>query len=212
MTTEAGLLNGEADGAAEAAGRPWAPRFRPLDLSGHRDNIGITHPADTESGAFNIWRNSLPAGELPAGRSVVVEGVPFDFPPVAAGRPDNVRCAGQFVAVPPGRYDWLYLLAAAERRVEDEIALHFTGGAVEFAPLRVSDFWHAPAVFGEYEAFATATMHYPYHVQKDVSAKIWCQRVPVIGRGELTAARLPVNTAVHIFAATLDRRDAGDRP
>jgi len=90
--------------------------------------------------------------------------------------------------------------------VEDELALHLADGSVEFSPLRLSDFWHAPAVFGEHEAFATSTMHYPHHVQQNVSAKIWCQRVPIIGRRELGSIGLPHNAAMHIFAATLSER------
>lgn len=185
------------------------PGFQPVDLAAHRNNVGITYASATGSGAFNIWDNSLPAEELPIGQVTVVAGVPFEFPPVAPGWPDNVRCEGQYVSVPAGRYDWLYLLVAGERRVEDEIAFHFADGAVEFDPLRVSDFWHSLPIFGEDEAFGTSAMHYPNHVQRDVSANIWCQRVPVTRRAELVAAHLPDNVAVHIFAASLSEQKEG---
>ncbi|GIH27837.1 hypothetical protein Aph01nite_61470 [Acrocarpospora phusangensis] len=178
-----------------------------LDLAGHRNNVGATAPDHLGAGAFNIWGNSFPAGELPSGRPVLVDGVPFDLPVCGAAAPDNVRADGQFIEVAPARYDWLYVLAAAERRVEDEIAFHFTDGSVDFEPLRLSDFWAAPAVFGESAAVVTEVMHYPLHVQADVPAMLWCQRVPVTRRAVLRAARLPRNPAVHVFAATL--REAG---
>ena len=46
-------------------------------------------------------------------------------------------------------------------------------------------------------------MHYPHHVQPNVPARLWEQRVPVTRRAVLTALRLPRNPAVHVFAITL---------
>lgn len=197
----------EAGSGRAALELSWKSGFRSVELSAYRNNTGITHRSSLPEGRFNIWRNSFPAEELPVGAMTVVNGVPFQFPPVEAGEPDNVRCEGQHIDLPAGRYDWLYLLACAERRVEDEIAFHFADGSVDFDVLRVSDFWHAPAVFGEDEAFSTSTMHYPYHVQQDVQAKIWCQRVPITRRADLISARLPHNIAVHVFAASLCEQD-----
>jgi hypothetical protein len=172
-------------------------------LDALRNNVGATAASDTAGGGFNVWGNSLGAQHLPSTGSVEVAGVPFDFPEVGTGRPDNVRCEGQYVAVPPGTYDWIHLLAAAERRAEDELALHFADGHVDFEPLRISDFWAAPPAFGERTAFESPDMHYPHHVQRNVSALLWEQRVPVTRRAVLTGLRLPRNVAIHVFAITL---------
>lgn len=178
-------------------------RYVPVPITGHANNRAISAPDDTGAGRFNVWGNSYPAGELPApGSRAEVAGIPFDLVgPSAAG--DNVRAAGQLVTVPPGRYDWLHLLAAAERRTEDTLALHFGGGDVDFEALRVSDFWAAPARFGERTAYASTVMHYPHHVQPRVPALLWAQRVPVTRDAVLAAVRLPRNVAVHVFALTL---------
>jgi hypothetical protein len=178
--------------------------MRIIDLTDHLDNVGVSTAAGTEAGRFNVWGNSFAAEDLPApGAEVSIDGVRFRMPPVGAGH-DNVRCAGQYLDVESrdGLDDWLYVLASAERRVEDEVALHFTGGAVDFEPLRISDFWAAPAMFGETKAFETA-MHYPHHTQFGVPAAIWCQRVPITRRAPLTGIGLPHNVALHVFAATL---------
>lgn len=180
-----------------------ARRFRTLQLQPHRNNVGITAAPAAGRGRFNVWGNSLPAEHVPGGGRITVDGVPFEWPSVVAGNADNVRCAGQLIEVVRGRYDWLYVLAASERRAEDEVALHFADGSVDFEALRVSDFWAAPAVFGETEAVATPVMHYPHHVQPGVPAKVWCQRVPVTRRADLAAVRLPRNVALHVFAATV---------
>jgi hypothetical protein len=174
-----------------------------VNLGPHRNNIAISLGTRTAHGQFNVWGNSFAAEWLNRKSDVVVDGVPFDLPPGGTGAPDNVRCQGQVIEVPQGYYDWLYLLAASERRAEDEVALHFAEGAVDFEPLRVSDFWAAPPVFGETKAFESPVMHYPHHVQPGVPAMMWCQRVPVTRRAVLRAVRLPRNLAIHIFAATL---------
>lgn len=181
---------------------------QPVPLAAHLNNVGVTSKRDTGSGAFNVWGNSFAAEHLPDAGPVVVDGVSFDYPAVGTGEPDNVRCEGQLVEVPSGAYDWLYLLAAAERRAEDEVALHFEGGAVDFEALRVSDFWASEAAFGERVAFESPVMHYPRHVQTRVSALLWIQRVPVTRRATLEAIRLPRNVAVHVFALTLRRSEA----
>ena len=182
---------------------PAPTRFLPVPIFGYFNNKAISSADDTGAAGFNVWGNTFPAGQLPApGSRVDVAGIPFDFPaPTSAG--DNVRCDGQLVDLPPGRYDWLHMLTAAERRAEDTITLHFDDGDVDFETLRVSDFWAASATFGERQAFMTSQMHYPHHVQLGVSALMWSQRVPVTRCQPLTAIRLPRNVAIHVFALTL---------
>lgn len=197
-----------SDGGLNAAARF---RFLPMPIGEHFNNWAISPAEDTSVGAFNVWGNSFPAGHLPApGSRTSVSGIPFDFPsPTDAG--DNVRCAGQFIELPLGHYDWLHLLTAAERRTEDAITLHFDDGDVDFEAFRVSDFWAAPARFGERCAFMTTQMHYPHHVQSDLSALMWSQRVPVTRCQKLTAIRLPRNVAIHVFALTLQSAPLGEQ-
>jgi hypothetical protein len=181
-----------------------SPAAVPVDLAGHADNTGIT-PADRPSaGAFNIWGNTFPADELPSKGPVVVDGIPFRFPMAAVGEPDNVRCAGQLIELPRGRYDWMQVLAAAERRTEDQILLHYGDGGMDPEWLRISDFWpQTPSRFGESAAFRCTRMHYPRHIETKMGPVIWRQRVPVPRQAELTAVRLPDNPAIHLFALTL---------
>ncbi|GAA2581417.1 hypothetical protein GCM10010411_12500 [Actinomadura fulvescens] len=188
--------------------------FRPVPLTEHWNNRAITTIPDKAAGGFNVWRNSFPAEHLPEpGSRVVVDGVPFAFPEFTPAG-DNVRCTGQFLPLPEGRYDWIRLLTAAERRVEDTVALHFGNGQVDFETIRVSDFWAAPAWFGERLAFRTPVMHYPHHVQRGVPATLWSQRVPVTRSAPLTGIRLPRNVALHVFALTLQDtpRELAGRP
>jgi hypothetical protein len=178
-----------------------------IDLSHLVNNVGATSVENLGAGRFNVWNNSFAADEISAsGKTIDVGGVPFAYPVVGDGRPDNVRCEGQRVAVPSGRYDWIYVLACAERRTEDVIRLHYADGSVDFEPLRVSDFWPGSAPrFGEIEAVRGASMHFPRHRQERVGPVIWQQRVAVVRRTPLVALRLPDNIAIHVFAMTLTR-------
>lgn len=181
------------------------PGTNQLDLTDFLDCTGITPETALDAGAFNIWSNTFPAAELPpSGSEVLVDGVRFRFPARHPTGADNVRCARQLVPVPTGRYDWIHVLAAAERRTEDQVLLHFTDGSIDQEWLRISDFWpETPARFGESIAFRCSRMHYPRHVQHNMGPAIWRQRVAVPREHDLTAIRLPDNPAIHVFAMTL---------
>lgn len=184
-------------------------RYGLVDLAPVFDNDAISTAANPGDGRFNVWGNSLPAESLPASRSLVyVHGVPFRFPPKEDGELNNVVCRGQLLRLPPVSADWLHLLAAAERRAEDTVHLHYGDGAVDPEWLRVSDFWPAPARFGELLAFRCPVMHYPHHVQAGVEGQLWLTRVPVPRRSPLAALRLPANVAVHVFALTVEEAPA----
>ncbi|WP_198659323.1 hypothetical protein [Nocardiopsis sp. FIRDI 009] len=180
-----------------------------VDLSRYCNNRGIQPPGSSGEYGFNIWGNTFPAEELPEpGTRVGVCGVPFEFPVGAAPSGDNVRCRGQLVEVPPGDYDWVYLLGAAERRTEDHLGLVYADGTELAEHLRMSDFWpETGSRFGEPLAFRTTALRYPRHTHTPHEPSIWQQRSPVSVRGRLRALRLPDNPAMHVFAVTLVRDD-----
>lgn len=182
-----------------------APTITPIDIRPYFDNRGITKSSELADGDFNIWFNSFPAEELPAaGSRIDVGEVPFLFPYPREEGMDNLRCAGQHIELTPGRYDWIYFLAAAERRSEDVLHLHYADGAVDPEWLRISDFWaETPAHFGEQAGLHCKVLHYPRHIQRSMGPSIWRTRVPVPRETELTALHLPDNPAMHIFALSL---------
>ncbi|MFE6162887.1 hypothetical protein ACFQ7F_28680 [Streptomyces sp. NPDC056486] len=188
--------------------------FTPVDLEGLFNGMGVSAPRRwPTTGGFNVWGNTFPAEGLPGEEGeAVVEGVPFRLPgrgPAVAGSSlDNLRCRGQLVALPAaGEPQWIHVLAAAERRTEDELVLHYADGATRRQWLRVSDFWpETDQRFGELLAFRTRYLMYPRHSQHNMRPSVWSQRVPVTVPGTVTALELPDNPAMHLFAMTLETR------
>jgi hypothetical protein len=187
--------------------------FLMVDLAAACDNQGLQPPGTHGNGAygFNIWSNTFPAEQLPAPGSIVdVAGVPFAFP-VAGADGDNIRCRGQRIPLPAGRFDWIYTLGAAERRTEDEVELHYADGRMRRSWWRMSDFWpEVPVRFGEPLAVRTTCLRYPWHTQQDHAPAIWQQRIPIACPDPLAAVVLPDNPAMHLFALSL-ASDAGSR-
>ncbi|MEY9860793.1 hypothetical protein ABH935_006430 [Catenulispora sp. GAS73] len=177
----------------------------PVPIASHFDNRGITRQEDKARGEFNIWFNSFPAEQLPpVGGRITLGAVPFLFPARDDHGHDNLRCGEQCIELPLGRYDWIYLIAASERRSEDPLHLRYADGSLDPEWLRVSDFWpETPAHFGEPDGLHCADMHYPRHVQRAMGPSVWRSRVPVTRETELAAISLPDNPAIHVFALTL---------
>lgn len=176
----------------------------PVAIEDFLDSVGVEPENRSGRGAFNIWGNAFPAGELPCGTLTEADGVPFRFPPADGVRPDHLRCRGQRIALPAARADWIHVLGAAERRTEDTLLLEYADGTVRRQWLRLSDFWPQTGPrFGERLAFRTGAMLYPRHAQHTMSPSIWHQRVPVAVADGLRTLVLPHNPAMHLFALTL---------
>jgi hypothetical protein len=182
-------------------------RTTSVDLSAHFDTTGFSPPDHPDLAAFNIWSNSFPYEQLertPEGR-VRVGAIDFEVAADGRGSCDHIRCAGQYLELPPGRRDWIHFLAAAERRTEDAVLLHFEDGMVDPEWLRVSDFWpQTPAWFGERDGLTFDTLHYPRHVQDTMGPSLWRTRVAVPRERTLIGLRLPDNPAIHVFAIELE--------
>lgn len=180
-----------------------AAEFRMVDLDDLLNNRATTSTSDLDSGRLNAWGNSFPADELPKpGALIEVAGIPFTWAR-ATPEGDNVRCEAQLIEIPPGQYDWIYLLAASERRSEDTIWAHYDDGHADPLRVGVSDFLDGTPAFGEVSAFRTSRMHYPHHVQERLPTTMWLTRVGMPRRGTAVSLRLPRSVAIHVFALTL---------
>ncbi|MFA5263938.1 MAG: glycoside hydrolase family 38 C-terminal domain-containing protein [Opitutaceae bacterium] len=95
---------------AAAPAKLDAPAFMPLTLPCN-DIVASTN-ANRAGGRFDGAGNSFPAEQLPA--KLVSEGVEFNLAPTAGGRPNAMAARKQTLTLPEGRFNRLYLLAAAD--------------------------------------------------------------------------------------------------
>ncbi|MFL6139299.1 MAG: hypothetical protein ACJ74O_16060 [Frankiaceae bacterium] len=202
----------ERAGSEPVAAPAGETGYRAVDLGAHLDCVGIEPTRRPGRAAFNVWSNAFPLEELPCGSVVRIGDVPFRMPPADGARPDNLRCRGQRIELPAGRADFLHVLAAAERRSEDPLTVHYADGTTRSHWLRVSDFWpETPPRFGEAPALRTSALLYPNHVDTRMSPAIWAERVPVAVPSGATAVTLPDNPAIHVLAMTVVAEDEGSR-
>ena len=86
-----------------------APRSVPVVLPFNEDVVSTD--ADRSDGEMNSTGRSIPAEMLP--NRIVSEGIAFELGPTTPSSRNALSCSGQTIALPPGRFDRLYLLAAA---------------------------------------------------------------------------------------------------
>ncbi len=95
-------------GAAPA--KVAAVSSRPVTL--HYDLAAASNDDVKTEGGFDANGNALPAEMLPT--SLEFNGVEFHLGPAGTGKPDAVVAKGQKLELPAGRYNRVYVLAAAE--------------------------------------------------------------------------------------------------
>lgn len=85
------------------------PEGRPIPLT--YDRCVTSTDGEKAAGGFDAEGRSLPAEMFPA--EIEYRGVAFKLGPATGGRPNAVVCRGQEIALPPGKFNRLYLLAAS---------------------------------------------------------------------------------------------------
>ncbi len=94
---------------APAAAKVAAPQSRPVALPYDRSVASRDgRPAD---GSFDGQGRALPAEMLPG--KIDSGGIGFRLAPAGAGKPNAVVARGQTIALPPGKFTRVYVLAAA---------------------------------------------------------------------------------------------------
>ncbi len=94
---------------AAAPHKAAAPRSQPVALP--YDRAVATPDARPAEGSFDGQGRALPAEMLP--QKLDYAGIQFNLAPAGTGKPNAVVAHGQTIALPPGKFTRLYVLAAA---------------------------------------------------------------------------------------------------
>jgi len=90
------------------------PRCVPVVLPLNEDVVSAD--TDRTDGQMDSMGRSIPAEML--GKRIVSEGITFELGPTTPSSPNAMPCDGQTIPLPTGRFDKLYLLAAATEDTE----------------------------------------------------------------------------------------------
>nr|CTQ96400.1 FIG01129619: hypothetical protein [Kibdelosporangium sp. MJ126-NF4] len=192
--------------------RPWGlPKLPdqgstvPVDLVAALNNDAFTNEFHMGDGDFDGAGNTYPAAQLPQTGQASDDGIPFEFVNGNEGAPNNIVPAGQQIALPPGQYTTLHLLAASDNgNTNAKLTVTYTDGTAQ-VPLQVTD-WRAAPAYGETEALRTSQMHTRTGPQP-VRLSIFHQKIPLEEARHLVSIALPAAATPrpHIFAVTLQK-------
>lgn len=178
--------------AAPATGSQLVP------LGGLVNNQGSTRESALTDGQLNVWRNSLPAGRIDT-----CDDCGLDLQIVLPGQgPDNVVALGQVIPFPRGHYRELHVIGAGERAVDETILLCDGHAPVSRLSLSMPDLWEGQPRREAHLAHRSLTVHYPHHVQVDLSLTLWHHQIALPNQ-PADRIVLPHNLALHIFAVRL---------
>jgi hypothetical protein len=177
----------------------------PLCLDAALNALAATWDDDRAAGAVNAWGNSFPAEELPFGRMLMVDKVPFVLAAKRRGGFDHIEPLGQILDVEAnkligaavlsfgemGPQSW-QLTVEGEQRSE-RLSFDAPGWLVERnTPL--------PA-----RAFGCSHLHYVGGYELDLMRPVaWSTRRRLAAPLTLRRLILPVRPLVHILAISLE--------
>ncbi|MEV4503897.1 SGNH/GDSL hydrolase family protein [Streptomyces klenkii] len=204
-----------ANAPALAAGQqPSAPSDRePLPLERLFDSRAVSDDARPGAADFDGAGNSLSAQDLAAagwtpGRELAFDGAPLRWPRTAAGRPDNVRAAGQAVRL-GGRGEALTFLVAATTKgtpggdAGGTGTVRYRDGSRSTYRLTAPDWRRGPLTT---KALGLPHLNTPGG-RRTGTTRLYAVSVPVAPGRELASVVLPQDPGpdsdLHVFSLTL---------
>lgn len=174
----------------------------PVDLSSEFDVYGIYQDGSRYStGGIDGLGYSYSANLLTGSR--VLDGVLFDFGP--ANEPDVVACSGQTIALPPGQFSHMVLLAAGVNgsQTSETLIVHYSDGTSAQVVQNFSD-WFTPQNFvREYEAVGMPYRNFDDGTKDKRTFNLYAYLFPLNRNKVVQSITVPNNPNVMILASTL---------
>lgn len=181
----------------------------PADLSAAFDNDGIASAANPKDGDFDTAGSSYAAEELPqAGLWDSPQRVAFQWPSAADAARNNLVANGQRLAVTPGRYRKVHLLASAAfgRDGRSTVTVTYTDGTTQDFPMAFADWLGSGttpvALATKYRYIASGTKDAGAYVNLHTFAVNGDKEVASVSVAKPTGANARVN--LHIWALTTE--------
>jgi beta-glucosidase len=164
-----------------------APAARPLD-------------GNYDGGGYSFDSDALPAAGLAPGAKVTAQGVAFTWPDYAPGNKDNVRAAGQTVAVTGTGTVLGFLGAGGFGTQSGTITITYTDGSTQTATVSFADWYADSAVPGGTVVATVPWNDAPGSTLGAHQVSVYSATVPLQSGKTIASVTLPVNFNMHIFA------------
>ncbi|MBT2387135.1 SGNH/GDSL hydrolase family protein [Streptomyces sp. ISL-11] len=213
--TAAGALAGAAACAVVATNTPAlaAPAREPLPLERLFDNRAVSDDGRPRGADFDGAGNSLSAQDLAAagwtpGRALAIDRSRLTWPHPAAGKPDNVRAAGQTVRLTGSGEALSFLVAGSAKGAPGPDAagtgtIHYRDGSRGTYRLTAPDWRRGPLTT---KALGLPHLNTPGGAKAETT-RLYAVTVPVARGREIASVTLPADpgpaTDLHVFSMAL---------
>lgn len=174
-----------------------------VNLTQYFCNKGISHVGDAHLANFTGMGSSYPAEQLPkSNQEILIQGVPFLFPPIWSEHFDNIELNGLTVGVQLRRYRKIHVLGASENgSFRCPVCLSRTNEE-RIVTLGLTDWTKGKPTYEEEYAFLCQGMHTSSgSIVNNLTCAIWHQQ---IGGFKFNHMEFIDNPSMHIFAITLE--------
>jgi hypothetical protein len=188
---------------------------RPGDLGPFFNNTGISDDSSQAAGnldglGYSYSEQALTAAGLAPGAAVTNSGVQYNWPGVAAGRPDNVTAAGQVIAVPAvsGATELGVLGAATNGPSSGTLTITYTDGTSQSATLGFTDWTSGSTSFGNGIAAAMPYRNSGAGGSQQIGTSVFTTNIPLQAGKTVASVTLPNGAdqgLLHIFALGTDK-------
>jgi hypothetical protein len=197
-----------------------APGPVELSLASYFNNIGIASASNQDAagsnggidgGGFVFSAEALAAAGARAGASITSHGVPFTWPDVAAGAPDNVVAAGQALRVSGAGTTLAFLLTAGWGPAAGSGEVVYASGSTQKFTVDTPDWWTACSKTTPGDALFMNS-RYPTDPSQAFTVCVYYASVPLHAGQPVKQIILPNVSApvppddapsMHIFAVTI---------
>jgi|GEM_PF-1816231 len=190
---------------AFGSGNEEWPRTVFIPLVDHYNNHGIRKPEDRAEANLTGSGQAMLADGFPSGSELRCEGMAFLLPPLRPDSYDNLSCRKQFIAIEPGIYRRLNLLAFSEwGDASETMSVVYRDGQAKDIPLEITDWVKSPnygeriaweGAFGEYRDNGFEPLPYVCY--------LFAMQYTLDRDAETVGVQLPYCPNLHLFAISL---------
>lgn len=163
----------------------------------------VTLDGNYDGGGYSFQADALSAAGLAPGACVTAQGVTFTWPSFGPGSYDNVRAAGQTIALSGTGSVLGFLGAGANGTQSGTVTVHYTDGTSATATLSFADWYADSAVSGGTVVATVPWNQAPGSTLGAHQVSVYSATIPLTAGKTVASVTLPDNFQHHVFAISV---------